>query len=209
MGRLVCDVGKERFAVTTIRLDVVNHFVRVGFGGVIVVRQTRQVASVFGEDQARRISRYVRHAPVISTAIEQAEIALETAGCGDLVWRLAKMPLARHIRVVSRLFQQLRQCHHIVIEVTFVSWNALLIGCGPFAHIAEAVQMGVDAREQHRTRRRATCVCVEICETNAVCGQRVNVRRLYFSAKRTNIGVAHIIGHDQYDIRSAICRLLC
>ena len=108
MRRLVRDVGKERLAVASIRLYIADHLVGIGPGRVIVVRQAFKVTPVFGENEAWRISAYVHHAPVISSAVQQAEITFEATRRGDLVRIFTQVPFAGHVRVISGLFEQLR-----------------------------------------------------------------------------------------------------
>ena len=163
------DVGEERFAVAVIGVDEFDQLVGVGLRRVVVLGQLRQIAPVLREHRLRRRSGKVRHVPVTARPVEQREVVLEAARGRNLVRRLAHVPLADHVGVVAGILEQLRQRDHAVVEVRLRSRrHAALVGRGPLVHVAEAVQVRVDAAQQHRSRRRAGRVGVEVGEARAL-----------------------------------------
>ena len=201
--RLVRHVGEEGLAVATVGIDVADQLVGVGLGRVIVLGQFRQVAAILGEERLRHRGGDVRHVPVTAAAVEQREVALEAARPRNQLGRLAQVPLAHHVGVVAGILQQLRQRRDSVVEVALVADGAALVGRDPLAHVAEAVQVRVDAAEQHRARGRATGVGVEVREPHAVLRQRVEVRGPDLATERTHVGEAHVVGDDDDDVGPA------
>ena len=201
--RLVGHVGEERLAVAPVGVDVADQLVGVGLRGVVVLGQRRQVAPVLGEDRLRRRGGEVGHVPVAARAVEQREVALESARGGDLVRRLAQVPLADHVGVVAGIPEQLRQRGDAVVEVAFVPDGAPLVGRGPLVHVAQAVQVRVDAGQQRGSRGRAARVRVEVREAHAVLGQRVEVRGPDLAAERAHVGVPEVVAEDDDDVRPA------
>ena len=200
--RLVRDVGEEGLAVAAVGVDEADQLVGVGLGRVVVVGQLGQVAAVLGEHRLRRRRGEVGHVPVAAGAVEQREVALEAARRRNLVGRLAQVPLADHVGVVARVLEQLRQRGDTVVEVALVAEHAALVGRRPLVHVAQAVEVRVDAAEQHRARRRAAGVGVEVGEAHAVLCQGVEVRRANLAAERAHVGKAHVVGEDDDDVRA-------
>ena len=198
--RLVGHVGEEGLAVATVGIDVADQLVGVGLRRVVVLGKARQIATVLGEDRLRRCSGEVRHVPVAARAVEQREVPLESACGRDLLRRLAQMPLADHVGVIAGAAEQLRQRGHAIVEVALVADCAPLVGGGPLVHVAQAVQMRVDAAQQHGARGRAAGVCIEVGKAHAVVGQRIEVRRLDLAAERTHVGIAQVVAEDDDDV---------
>jgi hypothetical protein len=72
---------------------------------------------------------------------------------------------------------------------------------GPLVHVAQAIQVRIDTAQQNRPRGRTGRVRVEVCEAHALLRQRVEVRRLDLASERSHVGVPHVIGEDDDDIR--------
>ena len=200
--RLVRDVGEEGLAAAAVGVDVADQLVGVGLRGVVVVGQLGQVAAVFGEHRLRRRRGEVGHVPVAAGPVEQREVALEAARPRNLLGRLAQVPLADHVGVVARVLEQLRKRCHPVVQIALVAVHAPLVGRRPLVHVAQTVEVRVDAAEQHRARRRAAGVGVEVGEAHARLGQRVEVRRADLAAERAHVGEAHVVGEDDDDVRT-------
>jgi hypothetical protein len=113
------------------------------------------------------------------------------------------VPLPDHVRVIAGILEQLRQRGHAVVEVAFVAVHAPLIGRGPLVHVAEAVEVRVDAREQNGSRRRAARVRVEVREARAVARERVEARRSDLASERAHVGETQVIAEDDDDVRAA------
>ena len=201
--RLVRDVGEEGLAVAAVGIDEADQLVGVGLRGVVVVGQLGQVAAVFGEHRLRRRRGEVGHVPVAAGTVEQREVALEAARPRNLVGRLAQVPLADHVGVVARVLEQLRQRGDTVVEVALVAEQAALVGRRPLVHVAQTVEVRVDAAEQHRARWRAAGMGVEVGEAHAGLGQRIQVRRVDLTAERAHVGKAHVVGQDEHDVGPA------
>jgi hypothetical protein len=150
--RLVGNVGEERLAVAMVGVDEPDHLVGIGLRRVIVLRQLRQVAAVFREGRLRRGAREIPHVPVAACPVEQREVALEAARRGNPVGLLAQVPLADHVGVIAGVFHQLWQRGDAVVEVALVADRASLVGRGPLAHVAEAVQVRIHAAQQYGAR---------------------------------------------------------
>ena len=72
--------------------------------------------------------------------------------------------------------------------------------CQQFAHRAETGNMIVVSRQQHRSGWGAAHRNVEVSELYAAFGKCIDVWCLDLAAKTTQIGPAHVVGHDQQDI---------
>ena len=73
------------------------------------------------------------------------------------------MPIRRPCRRDSRHpCSKLGQREHLGVQVAFIADRAALVGRGPLVHVAHAVQMGINATQQHRSRRRAARMGVEV-----------------------------------------------
>ena len=201
--RLVRHVGEEGLAAAAVGIDVADQLVGVGLGRVVIVGQFLQVAPVLGEERLRHGGGDVRHVPVAAAAVEQREVALEAARARDLVGLLAHVPLADHVGVVAGILQQLRHRDDTVVEITLVPGHARLVGRDPLVHVAQAVEVRIDAAEQHRARGRAARVRVEIREAHALAGERIEVRRPDLAAERAHVSEAHVVGKDDDDVRPA------
>ena len=70
---------------------------------------------------------------------------------------------------------------------------------------SQPVDVRIDAREQHRSRGRATRVRVEVREAHAILRQRVEIRRPDLTAERAHVGKPHVISQDNDNIRFAGC----
>ena len=204
MRRLVGDVREERLAVAAVGVDVGDQLVGVGLRRVEVLRQALQVAPVLGVERLGVGGREVPVVPVAAHPVEQREVALEAARGRDLGRLLPQVPLADHVGVVAGVLQELRQRGDAVVEVALVAVQAHLVRRRKLAHVAEAVEVRVHAREEHRPGGRAARVRVEVREPHAALGQGVEVRRLDLAAERAHVGEAHVVAEDDDDVRPAV-----
>ena len=71
-----------------------------------------------------------------------------------------------------------------------------------FAHVAHAIQVVVNACEQHRAGGRARRAHMKIGKASARFGQEVQVGGLNFTAKSPHVTEAPIVGQHQNDVGS-------
>lgn len=199
-------VGEEWSGLVAL-LEVVQQLVAEGIGGIEILGQLLDEPVVFdvqrrgGLEQARGVVVIGRlEAVVVGRPRQQRERALETAGVGRQFGGQAQVPLAAHQCLVTGLAQQLRQCHHLVIQVALVAGLADQLRRQRLGHGADTGDMVVGAGEQHRAGRRARRGGVEVGQAQAVQGECVQVRRGNFPAKRTEVREAHVIGQDHEKI---------
>ena len=62
--------------------------------------------------------------------------------------------------------------------------------------------MVVDSRHQHASRRRAIRRCVEVGELNPLGGKAVDIGSIDLAAVGSDIGIAHVVGENEQDIRA-------
>ena len=70
------------------------------------------------------------------------------------------------------------------------------------AHVADAIQMVVNACEQHRAGGRARGAYMEIGKASSRFGQLVQIGSLNFTAKSPHVTEAPIVGQHHNDIGS-------
>ena len=201
MHRLEAQVGEERLAVGLMLLVALDDEIGVGFRGKVVVRQLVEFLAVEGEGQLRVGGVRIGHvAPVAAAALQQCEIPLEAHRRRPLGRIVAHMGFSRPVGVIARLAQQLRHRHDAAVQIALVAGLPLLFRPGEFIHVPETRHMVVAAGEQHGSRGRAGRGDVEIRRADAALGERVDVRRLDFTAEAGDVGVAHVIGDDEQDV---------
>ena len=105
---------------------------------------------------------------VPSATVEETEVTLEIPGPRNSLGRFPHVPLAGHVGVVARFLEKLWQAHDGITQVAFVARHSDLVRGGPLVHIAEAVEVRVDTREQHRAGGRTARVSVKLGKAHAL-----------------------------------------
>ena len=117
---------------------------------------------------------------------------------------VAQVPFTGHVSVISAVAKHLSERYDLVIQVSFVTRFAFLLGRQHLGHVAETGDVIICTGHQHRASRRATHRSVEIAEPHTLLGQDIEVGCLNLASKTSNIRVAHIITHNEQDIRSFV-----
>ena len=199
-------VGEERPALVAL-LEVLQQLVAEGVGGIEALRQRVEVALVFHVERWRTLedarSAFVvgrLETIVVGGARQQREGTLETACMGRLFRLQAEVPLAGHEGLVAGLAEQLRQRHHALVEMPFVTRLAFQFRGQRLGHGADPGDVVVGAGEQHRAGRRAGRGGVEVGQAQAGDGQGVEVRRGDLAAEGADIGEAQVVGDDHQEV---------
>ena len=109
------------------------------------------------------------------------------------------MPLAGHVRLVARALQHFGNGLAPAIQVTPISVVAIVSH-----HPANPGLMRVKTGEQTRSCRAASSGVVKLCETQSALCESIQRGRLNFTPITTDVGITHVICHDQNDIGSFI-----
>lgn len=176
-------------------------------------------------DNGRTVFEHRLVAVVISTAGEEAENLVETAGVREAVLCHAEVPFARHERVVAGVPHDLAQGSDALVEHALVARTTLkdLLARDRLCHLAETCEVVVGAGEEHLFRRTAErkvsalvtdCIACETHGTSGTaCGrgvkrrkpysfvrESIEVRRRNLSAKASNVREAEVIGEDDQEV---------
>ena len=192
--RCIGQVCEEWLAVPGMLLQVSQHLVRVVGRGIEVLWHRHHLAIVaIGSLHAARATGLYE---MISPALQQYEGALEAFYRRTLIILEAQMPLASHVRVVTRCLQTRGQRDNTMVEVVFVPGCV----CHGHTHAAFAGTMMVGAGHQHcpggGTQRRR----VVVRQNRARRSQTVQIGRTNLSAEGAEIRVAHVISDDHQHI---------
>jgi len=168
-------------------VGVVEGLVRLGFVGDVVV--------VAGEGLGREEA---------AGAGDGAEVAVEPALAGPVVFLLEGLgaggvrhvPLAGHIRAVACGLERLGQGDALAVDVAPVAGQLPVR-----LHAAHAGLVGVESREQLGAGRAAACAVVKLGEPNALGREGVEVGGLDLAPVATDVGEAHVVGHDEDHVR--------
>jgi hypothetical protein len=193
--------GEKWLAVGAIAVDVLNEALRVDAGGVEILADADDlgVVPILG----------IRPVPAarseVRSAVHGRKSPLEATP--DRTRRdltVAEMPLAGHVGVIAGILEQLRQTHDVEIQDAFVTRRASLGAFIDSIHDAEAGNMRIGARHQHRPCRRAGHVGVELRQQHAAGGETIDIRRRNFAAENAEIGPAEVVGEDEHEVRAAL-----
>lgn len=105
------------------------------------------------------------------------------------------VPFAGHVGAVAGRLESLGDGEALGVEIAAVGGEAVVTG-----HMTDACLMRVEAGEEGASRRAAAAGVVELREAEAVAGELVEVGRVDFAAIASDVGEAHVIGHDEDDI---------
>jgi hypothetical protein len=108
----------------------------------------------------------------------------------------ADVPLAGHEGAVAGAAQRLGEGDAIVAEI------ALVLAAAEVAdHLAHARLVRMEAGQQRGAGRAAARAVVELAETDAARGERVEVRGADLGAVAADVREAHVVGEDHDDVR--------
>ncbi len=180
---------EERHRVVADRIGVIKRF-RAVFG--IVFRRDEGVLT-------REAFGIVEAAEAANRPVEPIESPLHRP-VGGVAHRMrtGHMPLPGHRRVVARRLQHLGDRHGLVAQVSRVSRCAFHFP----HHEPHPCLVRVEPGEERRTRGTAARAVVELREAQPVRRQRVELWSGNLAAVTSEIGIAHVIGEDEHDIRS-------
>ena len=109
------------------------------------------------------------------------------------------VPLAGHVRLVARALQHFGNGLAPTIQVTPISVVTIVSH-----HPANTGLMRIKTGEQTRSCRAASSGVVKLRETQSAFRESIQRGRLNFTPITTDIGIPHVIRHDQNDIGSFI-----
>ncbi len=137
------------------------------------------------------------------------EVAIESPIGRPVRTLLAHVPLARHQRAIARRLQCLGNRDALLVQIALIGGITLVAHHEPDARL-----VGVQPRQQRCPRRAAASAVVELREANALGREAVEMGGMDLPTIAADVGVAHIVGHDQHDVglaararrRGRLCR---
>ncbi len=133
-----------------------------------------------------------RAVEAVEAALERPVVLLRFAGGIDL---FGDVPLADHVGAVAGGLECLGDREAAPVEVA-----AIAVEHAIFHHVADAGLVRVEAGEERGAGRAAAGRVVELGEAHAAAGQAVEVGRFDFAAVAAEIGVAHVVRHNEDDV---------
>ncbi len=141
---------------------------------------------------------------LLASAADEREMTLKAALARPAGLVLTEMPFSGHEGLIARLTQRLRQGHEALFFEAEIRWRAdappQLIRRALFVHVAHARLMRIQPAHERGTRGAALRAVVEPCQPHATDCQRIERRRADFAAVAADVGVAHVIHHDEEDV---------
>ena len=136
----------------------------------------------------------------MNRSVELVEPALEgpvgDIGVGDFIGLVGRdMPLAGDVCAVAGGLENFRDGHTFAVELALVLRESII----PH-HVAYSCLVSVETGEQSGPGRAAAGGIVELCEAQSVAGEPVQIRGMNFPAIAADVGIAHVIRHDQDDV---------
>ena len=131
------------------------------------------------------------------SAGDQGEGLIKPEGIGTRVSHTAEVPFSRQVGSITRLTQQRGHGGYPCWQGAGIGGGTLLVIRQFLRQGAETHGVGLLPRQQGSTGRRTGGQHLKIAETRTLPGQGIQMRRGNFTAKGTDIGITHIIDHDQ------------
>ena len=200
MRRGIGEVQEERRAVVMRLINHANGFVADGIGVI-------KVSGIIGYELAvfdQRVG--MEEAAGAGQGAEEAiEAALSRYGmfgsAGTPAFRLARrqesadVPLARHHGAVASALQHFGDGHGVIAQVALIGASAIIAH-----HVADAGLVRMQAGQQGGARWAAAGEAVHLRKARAVRGEAVEIGRVDLGAVAADIGIAEIIGENEYDV---------
>ena len=134
---------------------------------------------------------------IVRAAADQAEVFVESPIRRPVGPALTNVPLARHERRVARFLEHFRDRDAAVVQVALVGRAAAVVD-----HVPDPRLVSVESGQQRCAGRAAAARVVELSEAQSLRCQRVQVRRRDLAPVASDVGEAHVIGHDDDDVRA-------
>jgi len=203
VGGSVGDIAEERGIGMILRvfLDVANHVVgdRVGvepgsLGAIVRIVVRRDVGVVPG--QGIRIEEGTR---AVDRAVEAIEAPLERpvrlVGVLFLSAVGSHVPLAAEVGPVSGGPECLGDGEALSVEITPVGGQAVVAH-----HVTDPGLVRIEPGQEGRPGRAASSRIVELGESKTAASERIEARCRDFTPVAPDVGVAHVIRHDENDV---------
>ena len=136
-----------------------------------------------------------------SRAVNGAEEFVKSALAGPVVLgRVVSdlgrdVPFAGEVSAVAGGLESLGNGHAFLVEESLILREAVVAG-----HMSNSGLVGVEPGEKRGAGGAATAGVVELREAQAVGGEFVEIRGFDFPAVTSDVGIAHVIGHDDNDV---------
>ena len=209
MGGIEGDIEEERLVVCLL-FQKADGMIGKGICGVIWKSWRRQLGVI--KCKSPTPSRLQVAGGSSQYAIEVLKPSLEWP---FLLPVQAHMPFPRHVGMVTRIPKHLCHRHTITVQESHVTVLALVLGVFAllqlrvFRHGTYACLMGIEPREQAGTSGTRASAIIELREPESLGSQRINVGCRNLTTIATDVGIPHIICHNENDIRAFVCILCC
>ena len=142
---------------------------------------------------------------LLASSADEREMTLKAALARPAGLVLTKMPFPNHESLIARLAQRLRQGHDALFLEAKISRRAdappQLIRRALFVHVADAGLMRIQPAHERSTRGAALSAIVKPRQPHTTRRQRIKRRSAHLAAVATEVGVAHVVHHDEEDVR--------
>jgi hypothetical protein len=189
-------IEEKRLFSTAVLVHVADRLVGEGIRHVEVLRRRRVGFVVEGHLHA-----FVEP-EVIAAAADEAEVLVEPAVGRPVGALLSDVPLTGHQRRIPALAQSFRNRHATLVQTSLIRREAAVLD-----HVADPGLVRVQSGQQGCACGAAPRGVVELRKADTPPGEPVEVRRSDLGTIASEIGEAHIVSHDQHDIRPFALRL--
>ena len=134
-------------------------------------------------------------------AVDGAEEFVEATLAGPVVFWVGgfdlggDVPFSGHVGAVAGGLEGFGDGEAFFVQESLVLGDAV-VAC----HVANASLVGVEAGEEGSASRAAAGRVVKLSETHSVGCEGIKIGRFDLTSVAADIGVAHVIGHDDNDI---------
>ena len=177
MVGLKAKVGKEGLLVLGAGVDVLDRTVDEVLGRVEVLGHHGGPAILEPVDLVHVRQVALGGFPVVRSGVALDDRAVEAAPIGQVVRFRADVPLAADIGTVAAVSQQRRHGDDALVQRAQVARFSPVGTRHRLAQVADAIEVVVDAGQQHRAGRRAGCAGMEVGEAGSAVRQRVEMGR--------------------------------
>ena len=215
VGGVERDVHEEGVVLRGEVVEHVDGLLGDEVGGVEIIRNGIGVDGLLVVYEREGVE-VVAHAPDGSPMLLEAAVAgIGLDGCeGTVVERVL-------VREPCQLFGAVVAADGLGARQVPLAAHAGAVACGEqslgdgdalgveaYAHARDAALLSIHAGEQRAARGAAATAVVELRETHSVVGEAVDVGRVDLAAEAAEVRVAHVIDHDEHDVRpfGLLCR---